>query len=122
MWNLGDRVLALWPGDMKWWYPGVVVGVEGSRFELQFDDGDRSMVSASEIAKLEFPTGAKIHSRISSELAYVPAAVLKQQGSALLLRISKEIMANASKDIEIWTSVAMVRIDRSTTGDWLRRN
>jgi hypothetical protein len=122
MWNLGDRVLALWPGDMTWWYPGVIVGTDGSDLELQFEDGDRSLVTSSNIVKLEFPRGANIHARIGRDLSYLPATVVRQQGSALLLRFAKELIVDAIEDIEVWTSVAMVRIDRAATEDWLRRN
>jgi DNA repair protein Crb2 Tudor domain len=114
MWNIGDRVLALWPGDRQWWYPGVVCGVDGERFELQFDDGDRSLVLASDIARLEFPEGIVIQARVGRDLRYLPATVLKQRGSALLLRFPN--------DVELWMSTALMRTLHEASRDWLMRN
>ncbi|MCS7047413.1 MAG: hypothetical protein NZO58_13730, partial [Gemmataceae bacterium] len=90
--------------------------------ELQFDDGDRALVPPSELARLEFPEGAEIQARIDRELRYLPAIVLKQKGNALLLRLPDLADSQASEDVTIWTSVAMVRIDRAATVAWLRRN
>ena len=113
MWRLGDRVLAVWPGDGQW-YPGVICGVEGEHFELQFDDGDRSLVPLSDIARLEFSEGTVVQARLGRDLCYLPATVLKQQGSALLLRFPE--------DIDAWTSVTLVRTNHDASRGWFTPN
>jgi len=112
--EVGDRVLALWPGDRQWWYPGVICGTTDGQYEIQFDDGDRSLVPPSDIAALEFPDGAAVQARINRDLRYLPATILKVRGSALLLHLPQEI--------ELWTSMAVVRTDREASLDWVTRN
>ena len=52
MLRLGDRVLAMWPVEVEWWYPGVVCLVAGDEVEIQYDDGDRGVVTAGDVMPL----------------------------------------------------------------------
>lgn len=104
MWQIGDRVLARWPGERQWWYPGVICEVEESRYVVQFDDGDRSAVFPFEVRSIELPPRTTVQVRFGRELRFLPAVtVARQEGQALLLR--------APDGAEVWTSVAMVRVD-----------
>lgn len=114
MWNVGDRILALWPGDRQWWYPAVVCGVDDDQLEVQFDDGDRSMVPLSDVMRPEFPEGSGVQARLGRDLRYYPALVVRQRGAALLLRFTN--------DAEVWTSAALVRTVRQTTRPWYDPN
>lgn len=100
--NLGDRVLARWPREKSWWYPGVVVG-DGTVSEVQFDDGDRSMVPADEMRPLAVAVGTKIQCRWKGGDAYYAGKVSAVYGQALHV-------AYDDGDQEV-TSVSMIRID-----------
>jgi hypothetical protein len=100
--KIGDRVLAKWPGERIWWYPGVVCGNEDDQIELQFDDGDRAVVLQEDLSPLQFPAGTIVQARIDRDLRYIPATVLEQRGQALLLRFPN--------DAEMWTSICLVRV------------
>lgn len=100
--NLGDRVLARWPREKSWWYPGVVVG-DGTITEVQFDDGDRSMVPTDEMRPLEVAVGTKLQCRWKGGEGYFAGKVAAVHGHALHI-------AYDDGDQEI-TSVCMVRID-----------
>ncbi len=39
-WNVGDRVLARWFHD-PFWYPATIREVDGERYYVKFDDGDK---------------------------------------------------------------------------------
>ena len=58
--TLGDRVLAFWPGEADWWYPGVIVSEAAGTYDVQFDDGDRSNLREDQVRPLAFAPGARV--------------------------------------------------------------
>ncbi len=101
---LGDRVLARWPQEKSWWYPGVVVG-DGPSPEVQFDDGDRSMVAVAEMRPLQVAIGTKLQCRWKGGEAYYPGKVAAVYGHAMHI-------AYDDGDQEV-TSICMIRINEA---------
>ncbi len=101
---LGERVLARWPLEKSWWYPGVIVGTSGE-LEVQFDDGGRSFVDLDEVRPLEVRVGTAIQARWKGGNAYYPGKVSAVHGHALHI-------AYDDGDQEV-TSVCMIRIDQA---------
>ena len=104
MLRLGDRVLAMWPAEEEWWYPGVVCLVVGAEAEIQYDDGDRSMVPCSEVRPLAIGVGTRVYGRWRADVYYYPGRVTEQRGAAIHIDYD-------DGDAE-WTTVSMVRIHR----------
>lgn len=100
--QLGDRVLAQWPVEVEWWYPGVVVAADGSRLVVQFDDGDRSPLAASQVMPMAVASGTRVFGRYQGGRYYYPGAVTSRTGDAIHI-------AYDDGDQE-WTSVGMVRV------------
>lgn len=105
MLNSGDRVLARWPVEVDWWYPGVVVGAEGPLVVVQFDDGDRAALDASLARPLDgVGVGRRVYGRFRGGTYYFPGAIAARTGAAIHIVYD-------DGDTE-WTSVGMVRVHR----------
>lgn len=102
--RVGDRVLAKWTSEWEWWYPGVVCAVEGWSIDIQFDDGDRAIVSAQDVMPLVIRETSRVHGRWQGGALYYPGSVSARVGDAI--RIDYD-----DGDQE-WTSISMVRIHR----------
>ena len=102
MFNVGSRVLAMWPVEVEWWYPGVVCGLAGAEFEIQFDDGDRTVVTQGELLPLAIGVGTRVWGRYQGGRFYYPGKVSEQRGEAIHIEYD-------DGDQE-WTTVTMVRI------------
>ena len=53
--EVGARVLARWYGRQDSYYPGIVIGVKRSYFDIKFDDGDKGCNELSEIRIMRPP-------------------------------------------------------------------
>jgi len=102
MWSIGDRVLANWPLEVSWMYPGVLCGVRDDGCIVQFDDGGRAQVAEEEIRRLNVDVGDRVFGRWRGGGQYLPGKVLVQRGWAILIRYDD--------GEEEWTSVCLVRI------------
>ena len=49
--EVGDRVIGQWTDGA--WYPGTIAGLKGGRYDVDFDDGDKKMLSAKKLKLLE---------------------------------------------------------------------
>jgi hypothetical protein len=101
--NIGDRVLARWPQEKEWWYPGVVVTSAGSEVEVQYDDGDRSTVHVDLVRPLELRLGLRIQCRYQGSTAFYPGLVACVTGSA--------IQVNYDDGDRESSSVSMIRVN-----------
>jgi hypothetical protein len=106
--NIGDRVLARWPQEKEWWYPGVVCATHGAELEVQYDDGDRAVVHADLARPLDLQPGARIHCRYQGGPTFYPGRVAGAVGSA--------IQINYDDGDKETSSVSMVRINSSDLG------
>lgn len=105
MFNLGDRVLAQWPAEKVWWYPGTVVSLGDASAEIQFDDGDRSEVELSQIRELAVQVGTRVYCRWQAGQTYYPGKVSEVIGHAMRL--------NYDDGDQEWTAVSMIRINQN---------
>jgi DNA repair protein Crb2 Tudor domain len=103
--NLGDRVLAVWPAETGWWYPATVIGVDGDRALVQYDDGDRAPVTTDELRLLRLGTGARVFGRWQAGQSYYPGQVTQTTGNAIHI-------AYDDGDEE-WTTVGLVRVQQN---------
>lgn len=98
----GDRVLARWPAEIDWWYPGVVCQADDGRLFIQFDDGDRAWLSPFEVLPLDLSEGTLVHGRWQGGTQYLPGVVAERVGDAIRILYDD--------GDEEWTSVSMVRL------------
>jgi|SRR5687768_923043 len=83
MFNVGDRVLAVWPVEEEWWYPGTVVAVDGELFDVRYDDGDQARLSAPQMKSLEINAGARVFGRWKGGGQYYPGRISTAAGEAI---------------------------------------
>ncbi|MBI9103273.1 MAG: hypothetical protein JEY99_12725 [Spirochaetales bacterium] len=55
----GVKVLALWPGNERY-YPGTLGALRGGKYEISYDDGDRGECTISQIRLVELQTDSEI--------------------------------------------------------------
>jgi DNA repair Crb2-like protein len=103
--NIGDRVLAKWPVEKDWWYPGVVVGTGLVGLEVQFDDGDRTSVTDEEYRPLQLGIGSRVYCRWKGGGEYYPGKVSMAVGDAIHVEYD-----DGDKET---TSVSMVRVNQA---------
>jgi hypothetical protein len=99
---VGNRVLACW-FDL-YWYPGVILSVEGKRVHITFDDGDQALVTPDRVQELKIGVGDRVFCRWRGGPAFYPGEVMQQDGEKIQVRYDD--------GDEEWTSVRMVRVER----------
>lgn len=109
MMRLGDLVLAVWPVEVEWRYPGVICLVAGHEVEVQFNDGDRAVVTAADVMPLAVGVGWRVCCRFQGGPFYFPGRVTDQRGEAIHVDYD-------DGDAE-WTTVSMVRVHHSDLPD-----
>ena len=57
----GDRVLAQWFDGF--WYPGIILTIQGKRVHLLFDDNDQAHLTWDKIRALDLKVGDRVFSR-----------------------------------------------------------
>lgn len=102
--NLGTRVLAKWPAEESWWYPGTVVSPDGNPLEVLYDDGARSELAVAEVEPFSLPVGSRVYCRWKSGDLFYPGIVTQTVGNAIHIDYD-----DGDKE---WTTAAMVRIQR----------
>ena len=102
--EVGDRVLARWPAEIDWWYPGVVCMADDDRLFVQFDDGDRAWVGPFEALPLDLAEGTHVHGRWQGGKQYLSGVVAEKTGDALRI-----VYDDGDEE---WTSVSMVRVHK----------
>ena len=107
---VGDRVLARWPAEIDWWYPGVVCLVEPAKLEVQFDDGDRAELAPWEVTTLQVRVGSRVFGRWQGGPYYYPGAVTEQRGEAIHI-------AYDDGDQE-WSTVSLIRVHQQDLPLW----
>jgi hypothetical protein len=102
--NVGDRILGEWPEEAEWWYPGVVCTADGTRFGVQFDDGDRAFLGPDQLRALAIPVGTRVQARFRGGPDFFPGAVTAQAGHA--------VHVHYDDGDQEWASVSMLRVHR----------
>lgn len=101
--NVGDRVLAEWPQEGQWWYPGVIVSSAGSAMEVQYDDGDRATLTEAQVKPLDIRVGARVYCRWKGGGQYYPGVISSQNANAISVDYDDGDKEN--------TTISMVRIN-----------
>jgi hypothetical protein len=96
----GDRVLACW-FDLHW-YPGVVLGVDGKRVHVLFDDGDQALLTPDKVRPLDIKVGDRVFCRFKGGPAYYPGEVTRKKGEVIHIQYDD--------GDEETTSIRLVRI------------
>ena len=78
----GERVLAEWPHEKEWGYPGTVVSQDGALHEVQFDDGDRALLEERQVRPLAMKDGDRVQCRWKGGTAYYPGVLKSVSGAA----------------------------------------
>ena len=78
--KVGDRVLAAWPAELEWWYPGTIVAIEGDLFDVIYEDGDRANLTLEQVKPLTIGVGTRVYANWKARAeATIPAALRKPQ-------------------------------------------
>lgn len=102
MLRIGDRVLALWPVEEEWWYPGVICEMAGFELVVQYDDGDRGPLSQNDVRPLTLGIGSRVWGRWQADMYYYPGTITKQLGAAIHI--------DYDDGDQEWTTLSMVRV------------
>lgn len=99
-------MLAEWPVEVDWWYPGVVVAQERGQVLVQFDDGDRAAVGNDAVQPLgTIGVGQHVHGRFQGGRSYYPGRITARSGDAIHI-----VYEDGDQE---WTSIALVRVARN---------
>jgi hypothetical protein len=98
----GDRVLAQWFDGF--WYPGIILTIEGKRLHILFDDNDQAHLTWDKIGPLDLKVGDRVFSRWKGGPFYHPAEITRKHGERIFLQYED--------NREEWSSVRLVRIER----------
>jgi hypothetical protein len=96
----GDRVLGCWFDSN--WYPGVVLGVDGKRLHVLFDDGDQALLTADKLRMLDIKEGDRVFCRYKGGPSYFPGTVTRKDGEV--------IHVNYDDGDEETTSLRLIRL------------
>jgi hypothetical protein len=97
----GDRILAAWFDG--YWYPGVILTIEGRRVHVLFDDNDQAFVTWDKIRPLAVEVGDRVYCRWKGGPFYQPGEVARRTGERILVQYDD--------GREEWTSVRLLRLD-----------
>ncbi len=78
-WKSGDTVLANWSGD-EYWYPATVLSVEGDRFFVVFDDGDKEWSVADRMLPEDLRAGDRVFGNWKNLGRYYPGRITRRDG------------------------------------------
>jgi hypothetical protein len=97
----GDRVAARWLDG--YWYPGVVLAIEGKRLHILFDDGDQLLVTPSQVKPLQLGVGDRVFCRWKGGPMYFPGEITRKDG--------ERIHVHYDDGDEETTTIRLVRVE-----------
>jgi hypothetical protein len=98
----GDRVLAQWFDGF--WYPGIILTIQGKRIHILFDDNDQANLTWDKIHALDLKVGDRVFSRWKGGPFYYAAEIARMHGERIFLKYED--------GREEWSSVRLVRVER----------
>jgi Domain of unknown function (DUF4537) len=104
-WTQGDRVFACWH-DL-FWYPGVVLAMNGEQFHVVLDNGNQALVSADRMRPMILEIGDKVSCRWKGGPEYYPGEISQINGEV--------VQINYEDGDEETTSVRLLQLQRD---DW----
>jgi DNA repair protein Crb2 Tudor domain len=103
--SAGDRVFACWH-DL-FWYPAVVLAVNGDQYQVLFDHGNQAVVTSDRIRPLALDNGDRVFCRRQDGSEFLPGEITRRQGEVIHVRYDDGEEEN--------TSLRLVRLERD---DW----
>lgn len=100
-WSVGDRCLANWSYD-EYWYPGTIIEADKGSYYIQFDDGDREWLPASNLMRENLGVGSYVSVNWLMGGYYYSGTIEERIGDVVFIQYD-------DGDIE-WTTIAAVRI------------
>ncbi len=80
-WKAGDRVLGQWSDGL--WYPARITGAAGADFNVSFDDGDKAVLPAAKIRKIDWKVGTKVSCNWKKGGLYYTGTITKMEGESI---------------------------------------
>lgn len=102
--EIGDRVLAPWPGD-SFYYPGTIRAIEKDRVEIQYTDGDMGWVAKEQLSVLDVSVGDRVFARWQGGKGFYAGTVNDKNGDAIFI-----IYDDGDEE---WTTLTTVRVERT---------
>lgn len=79
--QVGDRVLGQWTDEM--WYPARIHSIEGDAIDLNFDDGDISVVEPSQVRPIDWQEGTRVECNWQNGGTYYEGVIAKMEGDRI---------------------------------------
>jgi hypothetical protein len=98
----GDRLLARWFDGF--WYPGIILAVQGKRLHVLFDDNDQADLTWDEVHPLDLEVGARVFARWQGGPFYYPGEIIKKKDERIFIQYED--------GRQEWSSVRLVRVER----------
>lgn len=95
-------MIAQWPAEESWWYPAVIVAADGGTFEVVYEDGDRSPLTAAQLRPFSMSVGQRVYGNWRGGGSYYPGRISEVVGEAIHIQYD-------DGDRE-WSTPRMVRI------------
>jgi len=97
----GNRIFGRWFDGF--WYPGIILAVEGKRLHVLFDDNDQANLTWDSVRPLDFDEGDRVFGRWKGGPYYYAGEITKKDGERIHI---------AYEDgREEWTSIRVVRLE-----------
>jgi hypothetical protein len=78
---IGEHVLVCWH-DL-YWYPGVILAVDGDQFHVIFDNGNQVVVSTDSLRAVTVGVGDRVLCRWKGGPAYYPGEITRRDGEVI---------------------------------------
>ncbi len=99
---IGSRVLAQFY-DL-FWYPGVILGVEGKRVQIAYENGEQGFVTPDQLRGLKIEVGSRVFYQARGGQEYQPGEVIGKEGEKVQVRFDDGHSE--------WGWVRMLRLER----------
>ena len=82
----GDRILARWRGD-RFWFPGVVQGVNGADVAVQYDDGMSDIRPTDQVRPFDWAPGSAVSAVWDGDGQWYGGRILAMDSAGRNLRL-----------------------------------
>jgi hypothetical protein len=110
--QIGNRVLALWEPD-NYWYSGTITNINGGRFEIKYEDGQRMWLTEENIMLLGYRVDDPVECRWKGQNLYYVAHILKIDGNNITVQYDCDSSPNGpSLGEKEQTNIEMLRFKK----------
>ncbi|MEJ0061237.1 MAG: hypothetical protein WDM79_17460 [Terricaulis sp.] len=93
----GDWVLAKWQPEDPYYYPAVVASRTGNDLTVQYDDGDSSVQSVTNVRRFDWRAGTHLECRFTDGNFY-PAVITEMGANRVDMQIRYEDASREATD------------------------